>query len=367
MPKPTVFIGSSREGLPVAKAIQANLAREAACTIWTQGLFRPGSFTLEVLEREAQKRDFAVLVLTPDVLQISRDEKSFIPRPNVLFELGLFMGRLGRNRVFAVHPRDKPLDRPSDLLGLTLLDYEPDGNVNLQSALGSACTEIGEVINDVGITVATPSLVDRSMVYSVVGTLDSRLQSAQEEIRISGFDCKYVIRDHSEAIEAALSRGVKFKVMMVDPNTEAVSLLDKIEQHYLSDNDLRGSICKSLPLLSQWRKAHEKLFEYRYLPVLPVVGMFISDPYKEGIMKVELYTHEHRHGDVSRPHLVISPAIISWRRYFLKQWDLYWERSRIPDDVPEQEYLGADVSIGSLRSQGLSTRETLGAARLLPK
>src|SRR3981081_3063193 len=123
MSKPTVFIGSSIEGLEVARAIQSELGRDAACSVWNQGVFGPSSYTLEVLEQEAATRDFAILVLTPDILQASRDVTSFSPRPNVLFELGLFMGRLGRRRVFAVQSRESPLERPSDLLGLTLLEY----------------------------------------------------------------------------------------------------------------------------------------------------------------------------------------------------------------------------------------------------
>lgn len=347
MPKPTVFIGSSLEGLEIAEAIQANLEREAACTVWTQGLFRSGSFTLEVLEREASKRDFAVLILTPDVLQISREQKSFIPRPNVLFELGLFMGRLGRNRVFAIYPRHNALECPSDLLGLTLLNYDPQENVNLLGALGPVCSEIKAVIRAIGVTAATPSLVDRTQVYSVAGTLENRLRSAQEEVRISGFDCKYVIRDHREVIEAALSRGVKFKLMMVDPNTEAVNLLPKVDEHYLSDSQLRASIDKNQPLLSEWRHTYKDLFEYRFLQVLPVVGMFISDPDQEGVMKIELYTHEQHQGDVSRPHLIISPVISSWRRYFLKQWDLYWRSSRKPEDSSAELSMAAEASLES--------------------
>lgn len=343
MPKPTVFIGSSLEGLEIAEAIQANLEREAACTVWTQGLFRSGSFTLEVLEREASKRDFAVLILTPDVLQISREQKSFIPRPNVLFELGLFMGRLGRNRVFAIYPRHTALECPSDLLGLTLLTYDPQENVNLHAVLGPVCGEIKAVIRAIGVTAATPSLVDRTQVYSVAGTLENRLRSAQEEVRISGFDCKFVF-DHREVIEAALSRGVKVKLMMVDPNAEAVSLLPKVDEHYLSDSQLRASIGKNQPLLSEWYQTYKGLFEYRFLQVLPVVGMFISDPDREGVMKIELYTHEQHQGDVSRPHLIISPAISSWRRYFLKQWDLYWRSSRKPEDACARESMAAEAS-----------------------
>jgi len=48
--------------------------------------------------------DFAALVLTADDLTASRQVVSLGPRDNVLFELGLFMGRLGRSRTFVIRP-----------------------------------------------------------------------------------------------------------------------------------------------------------------------------------------------------------------------------------------------------------------------
>jgi hypothetical protein len=63
-------------------------------------------------------------------------------RDNVIFELGLFMGRLGKQRCFFVVPRGKQrLRLPTDLLGVTPADYN-DGTANLRAALGPATTKI---------------------------------------------------------------------------------------------------------------------------------------------------------------------------------------------------------------------------------
>lgn len=348
MLKPTVFIGSSREGLDVARAIQSELERDAACSVWTQGLFGPGSYILDVLEQQAATRDFAILVLTPDVLQHARDDISYAPRPNILFELGLFMGRLGRKRVFAIQSREQRIEQPSDLQGLALLEYDPRGHTELQASLGPACRYIREAIRTHGSRAETPLLVDRQNLYSVAGTIDNRLASAQEEVRISGFDCKYVILDHSSAIEAALSRGVKIKFMILDPSDRStLDLLQRVRDHCPSEDDLRRANAVTNRLLTEWRKAYGSTFEIRYMPLLPVVGLFISDPEKDGVMKVELYTHEQRHGDVSRPHLIIPPSIGAWRRYFLRQWDLYWQCSRVPDDE-ELSSLTSEANAGRM-------------------
>ena len=90
--RPTVFIGSSSEGLDIAEAVQALLDNDCEVTVWTQGVFLLGLSNLENLTRKLGQYDFAVLVLTPDDLVKSRGVEQAAGRDNVIFELGLFMG-----------------------------------------------------------------------------------------------------------------------------------------------------------------------------------------------------------------------------------------------------------------------------------
>ncbi|MBK9260275.1 MAG: nucleotide-binding protein [Polyangiaceae bacterium] len=115
--KPRIFIGSSVEGLDYAEQIQAGLDYLAEPTIWHQGVFGLSKGTLESLLDARDQFDFAVLVLTPDDMTFTRKNKKNSPRDNVLFELGLFMGALGRDRTFIVYCRDKEIDLPTDLWG----------------------------------------------------------------------------------------------------------------------------------------------------------------------------------------------------------------------------------------------------------
>ncbi len=73
---------------------------------------------------ELEKHDFAVLVLTPDDVTESRGASQLSPRDNVLFECGLFMGRLGRERAFIVCDKSTKLKLPSDLAGVSLIPYD---------------------------------------------------------------------------------------------------------------------------------------------------------------------------------------------------------------------------------------------------
>ncbi|MGH7453643.1 MAG: nucleotide-binding protein, partial [bacterium] len=120
MEKPTLFIGSSSEGLEVARAIEYQLKDDGEVTIWNEGIFGLSLGTLESLVNAIERFDFAILVLTPDDLIVSRDISIQAPRDNVMFELGLFIGRLGRSRTFIVCDGDnKNMRLPSDLAGVT--------------------------------------------------------------------------------------------------------------------------------------------------------------------------------------------------------------------------------------------------------
>ena len=96
MQKPTIFVGSSTEGLEFARAIRSLLQDEAELTLWNEGFFGVGNVFVDTLITGVGRFDFAVLVLTPDDLVQSRNAESFGPRDNLLFDLGLFMGRLER-------------------------------------------------------------------------------------------------------------------------------------------------------------------------------------------------------------------------------------------------------------------------------
>lgn len=140
--RPRLFIGSSTEGLRVAEAIQVGLDDVAECTVWNQGVFGLTETTIESIVDTAAEYDFAVLVLTPDDTTLARGASSSSPRDNLVFELGLFTGILGRARTFMVYPRSPSMRLPSDLAGVTAATYTMRSDGNLQAALGPVCTRI---------------------------------------------------------------------------------------------------------------------------------------------------------------------------------------------------------------------------------
>ncbi len=146
-----MFIGSSTEGLKIAKTIQLLLDKVCEVTIWSQGVFGLSKGYLEELVSSIEKFDFAILVLTPDDMTISREAESDSPRDNVIFELGLFVGGIGRNRTYVVYDRTKKIKIPSDLAGISMATFELYSNGNLEASLGACCTRIENEIEKNGI------------------------------------------------------------------------------------------------------------------------------------------------------------------------------------------------------------------------
>lgn len=138
--KPRIFIGSSTESLGIADAINLNLDHQAEVTIWRNGTFDLSSNTIDSLTKKAKSVDFSLFIFSPDDIAIIRDQREAIVRDNVLFELGLFIGAIGKERCFILKPRGIDLHFPTDLLGVTPADYEPNRSDNdLASAVNHAC------------------------------------------------------------------------------------------------------------------------------------------------------------------------------------------------------------------------------------
>ena len=170
--KKRLFVGSASESLEVAYAVQEELDRALEVTVWTQGIFQPSRTTMESLAEQPRRFDAALFVFTPDDAALLRGEPKRVVRDNVIFELGLFVGALGRHQTFILIPRDVgDLHLPSDLAGVIPLEYNhqrQDGN--LVAAVGPACNKIKKVlIPGYGTTVAAGGHDSASLEQVLVG------------------------------------------------------------------------------------------------------------------------------------------------------------------------------------------------------
>ena len=150
--KITVFIGSSGEQERAAENLNVQLSRSGYHTqLWRDGTFVPTRTSIESLESALSAFDFAVILLTPDDTTTSRGKTLFSPRDNLIFELGLYMGHLGRSRCIIVYPRGMDVKMPSDLAGVNRIDYDFDlSKSDVQSAMSPVATQIKEHISTIG-------------------------------------------------------------------------------------------------------------------------------------------------------------------------------------------------------------------------
>ena len=125
MNRPTVFIGSSSERIQTAEALKAGLVPYAEATVWNEaGAFEQNDSIFGGLLRAADQFDFAVFVFDADDKALIRQSRVQVVRDNVLFEFGLFTGRIGRGRTFRLSAKGAPKTHiPVDLAGIVHLTF----------------------------------------------------------------------------------------------------------------------------------------------------------------------------------------------------------------------------------------------------
>jgi predicted nucleotide-binding protein len=148
---PRVLVLSSAESLATAKVVADSLSSpECDTTLWTDStVFTPGIGTLESLTEAVARSDFGVVVGTPDDEIRSRGARRPALRDNVIFELGLCVGTLGRERSFLLRPPTPTLRTPSDYLGVTAIMFEAPGTTALH--LSAACDTLRATIKQLGV------------------------------------------------------------------------------------------------------------------------------------------------------------------------------------------------------------------------
>jgi predicted nucleotide-binding protein len=150
--RPSLFIASSVKGLDAAYAIQENLQYNAEVTVWPQGVFELSAYPLQSLTRALNNFDFGIFVFFPDDRLLLRKRNYPAVRDNVILELGLFIGKLGKDRTFIVIPNDEhELRIPTDIIGVIPGTYDARRrDKNLLAALGPFCNQVKRAMKSRG-------------------------------------------------------------------------------------------------------------------------------------------------------------------------------------------------------------------------
>lgn len=124
--KPRIFIGSSTESLEIAYRVKSFFSKDYDCFLWTDGIFKSNESFVETLIKSASLFDFGIMVFAKDDTADVRKKACDITRDNMLFEYGLFLGRVGADRAFVL--AEDGVRIPTDLTGITHVFYNTQTN-----------------------------------------------------------------------------------------------------------------------------------------------------------------------------------------------------------------------------------------------
>jgi hypothetical protein len=349
--KPTAFVGSSAESIPVMDTVVRLLKPYAQVTKWTDGdKFRKiGHYFLDSLIDASGQFDFAILVFGPDDIVRSRKKIQPAPRDNVVFELGLFLSKLKRERTFVIAPTlwKSGLKILTDLSGLNIPEYDvPEKEDDLEKNLKGICRSIGVQMREIGARQESRGPKDVSGVHpqleDLIRTARSLNKRKRARVRNIALDMEvtwHLVRD--KILQYQEAENISWQTLMIDHKAEvirkhksgtvSVSVARDVEEKI-------GELCsRCAPELAR-RNIKFECRAYSHLPILHGF-MFNEDVLLFSLCGIEegklvgapnpyiRLGDTHHAGDDATPHFL--SAFNSWFEY-------YWTHSRViwpPEDA----------------------------------
>ncbi|WP_192485183.1 MULTISPECIES: TIR domain-containing protein [Cysteiniphilum] len=147
--KPKIFLASSsnESARVVLEKIMSNHHKKARFTDW-ENIFTTGDFILEKILEISKSHDGGIFIFAPDDIQYRDNGKEcYVVRDNVLLELGVFLGSLGKSKNMILIPDMVKI--PSDLDGLVYEQYlYSDNKDDLENNIVSKKSEINKFIRN---------------------------------------------------------------------------------------------------------------------------------------------------------------------------------------------------------------------------
>jgi hypothetical protein len=146
----SIFIASSGRTLVLAEKLRDELRTDFADPIlWSEeSRGQPSATIIEMLETAAKRYDFAVIILARDDVLTSAQGSILKARDNCVFEAGLFMSAIGRERCFLVTSVNSQ-DLPSDLRGVISIAFTEPGDLQDRKACSEAVRGVAAQLKDV--------------------------------------------------------------------------------------------------------------------------------------------------------------------------------------------------------------------------
>jgi hypothetical protein len=222
--KPTIFIGSSKEGFAIAERVATLLKDFANCKLWKEA-FHLGDSSYDNLISQIALYDYGIFIATADDVVLSRKKYFDSPRDNVLFEFGLFAGGLGKMRTFYLVEEGTKI--PSDLSGITLPVISKKTDPSFGQTIADCAFKIKKHILDSGNTFDLGFLPSTALAY---GYFSNFIERTVERL----------LDDRSNRKIFHLENGTQFKiktlkVTILIPDDLSSDMFKKVKAKRLKD------------------------------------------------------------------------------------------------------------------------------------
>ncbi len=277
--KKKIFIGSSVEALPLAEAIQENLEHNFYVTVWYQGIFSLSGNTLDDLLTALDEYDYGIFVFQPDDNITLREEEYMTVRDNVIFELGLYFGRLGRQRAFYLIPRNHPnFYIPSDLGGVTPGTYDfvrIKNDPNYQAIVGPFCSKIKKEIQKTNLTITKLGIKDDALFQKFTNEFQNLISSSSKVALFFIHSRSWRENNHNSIVDFLKKKESELIVFL--PNFLNSVLMKIISENFADGNVIESLVKDAFRFFYELQKEYRGKVDLRYYDYYPTYSFYKFD------------------------------------------------------------------------------------------
>ncbi len=275
-----LFIGSSSEHLDYAESVQLNLSHVKNLDVicWSQNTFRISHYPLDDLLTQLEHMSFGVFILAPDDYVKIRDDNYYCVRDNVIFEMGMFFGALGRERTFFMAPEDihNSYHIPSDLDGINYAKYTVSNPNEKDAAVGPACTQIKRMIHEQMKKIIPKDIIERYGVFQDFDNLYRNMFATSNHIVTSFIHSRRWRETNMAYIEQFFTRdNVHWDVIL--PNIDDRNLVTHLKRHFSDGRDMVTKILDAYKYYSDYAKKYPDKITIRSFSLYPTYTFYQFD------------------------------------------------------------------------------------------
>ncbi len=194
--KPKLFIGSSRSNLSIAEKVKSYLSSNVDCSIWNSPeIWEINQSTFDNLLRCVSYFDFGLFIATADDWTLTKDKIVIEPRDNVILEMALFCGALGRDKSFLMV--EEGIKLPTDFDGIYMPYFKKEDEKSIQSACDAYSKRITQHYRLGYLSLYPTTALAIGYYKNFISGLVERINEAEEIIidgkRYSDFKLKVVL------------------------------------------------------------------------------------------------------------------------------------------------------------------------------